>query len=83
MKSEESIIVVDPEIHSGDPVFRGTRVTIQTLFDYLTNATMEDFERNFPHISREMVNQVLREVAKRGIPRPKRPKLNAHHALAA
>ena len=71
MKTEESVIVVDPDIHSGDPVFRGTRVTIQTLFDYLTNATMEDFEQNFPYIPRETVNQVLREVAKRGIPRPK------------
>lgn len=64
--------MVDPDIHSGDPVFRGTRVTIQTLFDYLMNATMEDFEREFPYISREMVNQALREVAKRGIPKPKR-----------
>jgi Uncharacterized conserved protein len=31
----ESVIVQDPEVHSGEPVFRGTRVPFQTLLDYL------------------------------------------------
>jgi uncharacterized protein (DUF433 family) len=31
----ESVIVRDPEIHSGEPVFRGTRVPFQILLDYL------------------------------------------------
>ncbi len=31
----ESVIIRDPEIHSGEAVFRGTRVPFQTLLDYL------------------------------------------------
>ena len=31
----ESVIAHDPEIHSGEPVFRGTRVPFRTLLDYL------------------------------------------------
>jgi hypothetical protein len=31
----DSVIVQDPEIHSGEPVFGGTRVPFQTLLDYL------------------------------------------------
>jgi uncharacterized protein (DUF433 family) len=30
-----TLIVVDPDIQSGTPVFAGTRVPIQNLFDYL------------------------------------------------
>jgi len=30
-----SVIVVDPEIQSGAPVFAGTRVPVKNLFDYL------------------------------------------------
>jgi uncharacterized protein (DUF433 family) len=29
------LIVIDPEIHSGIPVFQGSRVLVQTLFDHL------------------------------------------------
>lgn len=32
---DRTLIVVDPEIQSGTPVFAGTRVPIQNLFDYL------------------------------------------------
>ena len=67
-----SAINIDPEIMSGEPVFRGTRVTIQTLFDYLEGGDISDFLRNFPYITREMVTDVLREVAKKGIPKHKR-----------
>jgi uncharacterized protein (DUF433 family) len=31
----ENVIVQDPDIHSGEPVFRSTRVPFQTLLDYL------------------------------------------------
>ncbi|MFN8357763.1 MAG: DUF433 domain-containing protein [Spirosomataceae bacterium] len=75
---KESIIVVNPDIMSGEPVFRGTRVPIQTLFDYLThNSTIDEFLIGFPHITREAVVAVLAEVAKRGIPRRIQKKQNA------
>ncbi len=65
-------ILIDPEIMSGEPVFRGTRVTIKTLFDYLEEGDISDFLRNFPYITREMVTDVLKEVANRGIPKHKK-----------
>jgi uncharacterized protein (DUF433 family) len=54
-----SIIQTDPDILGGVPVFRGTRVPIEVLFDYLQEDTVEDFLQGYPHITREMVNEVL------------------------
>jgi hypothetical protein len=43
------VIVKNPDILGGTPVFRGTRVPIQTLFDYLEGGeTLEDFLEDFP-----------------------------------
>jgi uncharacterized protein (DUF433 family) len=45
-------IVRDPEILHGTPVFRGTRVPAQTLFDYLEGGeTLEDFLEGFSTVS--------------------------------
>ncbi|HZQ07312.1 MAG TPA: DUF433 domain-containing protein [Anaerolineae bacterium] len=47
-------ITIDPEIVSGTPVFRGTRVPVQTLFDYIAYGyTLEEFLENFPTVKRE------------------------------
>ena len=44
-------ISVDPEVLSGTPVFRGTRVPAQTLVDYILDGeTLETFLRNFPTV---------------------------------
>lgn len=53
------IIQSDPEVLGGTPVFRGTRVPIQALFDYLEGSTVEEFLIGYPHITREMVNEVI------------------------
>ena len=46
-------ISVDPEVLSGTPVFRGTRVPAQTLVDYILDGeTLETFLRNFPTVER-------------------------------
>jgi uncharacterized protein (DUF433 family) len=58
-------ITSDPDTLSGTPVFKGTRVPIQALFDYLQFSTIEEFLIGYPHISRQMVNDVLAEVAHR------------------
>jgi uncharacterized protein (DUF433 family) len=56
------VIVRDPEIMHGTPVFRGTRVPVQTLFDYLEGGeTLEDFLEGFPTVPREMAVQALEE----------------------
>lgn len=53
-------ITVDPEIVSGTPVFRGTRVPVQTLFDYLADGyTLDEILENFPSVRREDAIQVL------------------------
>lgn len=54
----------DPEVLSGALYFKGTRVPIQSLFDYLVgNLSLEEFLTDFPTVSREAAVAVL-EVAK-------------------
>ena len=54
------LITVDPETMHGVPVFRGTRVPVQTLFEYLEGGdSLEDFLEGFPTVSREAACQVL------------------------
>lgn len=54
----------DPEVMSGALCFRGTRVPVKTLFDYLEgSSTLEDFLEDFPSISRATAVSVL-EVAR-------------------
>jgi uncharacterized protein (DUF433 family) len=53
-------ITVDPEILSGVPVFRGTRVPVAALLDNLAaGLTLDDFLDNFPTVAREQALQVL------------------------
>jgi uncharacterized protein (DUF433 family) len=60
MKSK--LITIDPEIHSGTPVFAGTRVPVTTLFDHLeAGASLEVFLDDFPSVSRELAVAVLEE----------------------
>ena len=48
------LIVRDPEILSGIPVFCGTRVPIQNLIDYLeAGDSLEEFLDNFPTVKKE------------------------------
>jgi uncharacterized protein (DUF433 family) len=62
MASKNAIIVKNPEILGGTPVFRGTRVPVQTLFDYLEGGeTLEDFLEGFPTVSREMAIAALEQ----------------------
>ena len=46
----------------GVPVFRGTRVPVQTMFEYLEGGdTLEDFLEGFPTVSRSLAVMVLEE----------------------
>ena len=52
----------DPEILGGTPVFVGTRVPVQSLFDHLEGGdTIDDFLEGFPSVRREQVIAVLEE----------------------
>lgn len=55
-----SIIQIDPEILSGAPVFRDTRVPIKNFFDYLeTGETLEAFLEDFPSVKKEHAIKLL------------------------
>ena len=55
-------ITRDPETMNGVPVFRGTRVPVQTLFDYLEGGdTLEEFLEGFPTVSRGLALEALEE----------------------
>ena len=59
---KKSLITVDPEIHSGTPVFIGTRVPVKTLFDHLeAGDSLEVFLDDFPSVSRDLAVAVLEE----------------------
>lgn len=61
------LIWVNPQRMSGAPCFYGTRVPLQTLFDYVeAGDTIDDFLDAFPPITREHVLAVL-ELAKTGL----------------
>ncbi|HKY26508.1 MAG TPA: DUF433 domain-containing protein [Pyrinomonadaceae bacterium] len=56
----EDLITIDPDILGGTPVFKGTRVPITTLFEYLQNDySLEEFLECFPSVSRDLAHQVL------------------------
>lgn len=52
----------DSDVMHGTPVFLGTRVPVQTLFDYLENGeSLDEFLEGFPTVSRALAIQVLEE----------------------
>ena len=59
MKSDD-LITVDTEILGGTPVFKGTRVPVKALFDYLEdNYTIEEFLKCFPSVTRDTACRIL------------------------
>ena len=57
-----NLITMDPEILGGTPVFKGTRVPVRTLFDYLErDYTLEEFLECFPSVTREMACCILEQ----------------------
>ncbi len=56
----KTVVHSDPEILGGTPVFVGTRVQVQSLFDYLEGGeTLDDFLRQFPSVKREQALAAL------------------------
>lgn len=65
MADLRSIIHSHPEIHSGDPVFVGTRVPVRTLLDYIEGGdSLEVFLDNFPSVGREQAVAFLEEAGR-------------------
>jgi len=60
-----SIYHSDPEILRGAPVFAGTRVPIQSLFDHLeAGDSIDDFLEGFPSVTRQQVIALLEQSRK-------------------
>ncbi len=60
MTELREIVHSDPEILGGTPVFVGTRVPVQSLFDYLGGGeTLDEFLRQFPSVKREQALAAL------------------------
>lgn len=56
----DDLITIDPDTLGGTPVFRGTRVPVRTLFEYLEdNYTLDEFQECFPTVSREAAVAML------------------------
>jgi uncharacterized protein (DUF433 family) len=73
MPDSSPVVHSDPEILGGTPVFVGTRVPVQSLFDYLeAGDTLDEFQRQFPSVRREQAVEAL-EIARRALLTSARP----------
>ncbi len=56
------IVVSDPEILGGTPVFAGTRIPVRVLFENLADGvSLEEILDAYPTLKREQAIEVLRE----------------------
>jgi uncharacterized protein (DUF433 family) len=56
----QSLITIDPEILGGQPVFKGTRVPVESLFDHLeAGISLNDFLEDFPSVSKAQAIALL------------------------
>ena len=63
---DHNIVEVDREKLGGTPVFRGTRVPIQNLFDSLeSDESIEEFLEQYPTVGHDQVVAVLEESKER------------------
>jgi uncharacterized protein (DUF433 family) len=73
MPHRSPVVHSDPEILGGTPVFVGTRVPVQSVFDYLeAGDTLNEFLRQFPSVRREQAVEAL-EIARRALLTSARP----------
>jgi len=58
----DTVIIKDPDILGGEPVFRKTRVPFQALLDYLEHGkTLDEFLEQFPSVTRGEAVAALEE----------------------
>lgn len=61
----DPLITISPDYLSGEPIFTGTRLMVQTLFDYIEGGDpLDEFLEDFPNVTREHAVAVL-EMAQR------------------
>lgn len=58
-------VEVKSDLAGGVPVFKGTRVAVKTLFDYLEEESLEQFLVGFPTVTREQAEGVIEMAAEK------------------
>jgi uncharacterized protein (DUF433 family) len=67
------LITISPDYLSGSPIFTGTRVLVQALFDYIEGGdSLDEFLEDFPNVTRQHAVAVvgLAQPGKRGMACP-------------
>ena len=63
---KKTVVVIDPDIMSGEPCFAGTRVPVRALLDYLEGGdTLDDFLEQYPTVSRQQAIAFLEQASER------------------
>jgi len=66
-----NVISTNPNVLGGTPVFAGTRVPVDSLFDYLKHGrTIDYFLEQFPTVSRDQVESLLDDAKAKSLPEP-------------
>ena len=65
MTSFNKYVEAKIDLAGGVLVFKGTRVTVKTLFDYLEDESLEEFLRGFPTVTREQAEGVIEMAAEK------------------
>lgn len=66
-----AVVTVNPNVLGGTPVFAGTRVPVESLFDYLKRGrTIDYFLEQFPTVKRDQVEQLLDDAKAHALPQP-------------
>lgn len=67
-KSSNTIVTRNKEILGGTPVFKGTRVPVKALWDYLkAGDTVEDFLEDFPSVNRKQAIALIERAQERTV----------------
>lgn len=65
MSNLSDYIEINRDIAGGSPVFKGTRVTVKTRFDYLEDESLEEFLSGFPTVPRKHAEIVIEMAAEK------------------
>ena len=65
MEDLSQYVEVQPDVAGGVPVFKGTRVPVKTMFDYLEEESLEEFLLGFPTVTRQQAECVIELAAEK------------------
>lgn len=60
MQNIKNLITIDPDTLGGQPVFKGTRVPVESLFDQLEEGiSLDEFLDDFDTVSKEQAMAII------------------------